>query len=206
MNPFERPLPSFRLVTTQWGDDLQAVAAREMGDANRWIELVWLNGLTYPYITQDSRLVSGSVILAGALLKVPSPVGTFTDGAERGQVYERDVQMSDRQMSAGSDGDLNVLRGADNLRQQLLHRVTTPRGQARRHPDYGCLAWRLLGTVNGPVAGAMAAQYVKSALQADYRVASVSQSIAVVNGDSIKITATASAIEGGVVDITNQGN
>ena len=32
MSDFERPQPSYRLTQTQWEDDLQAVAAREMGE------------------------------------------------------------------------------------------------------------------------------------------------------------------------------
>lgn len=201
MSEFERPLPPYRLVQTNWGEDLQSVAAREMGDANRWPELVWLNGLVPPYITTDERVAGPGVLLAGAFIKVPAPTGVWTDAAERGQVYERDCLMADRLLSDDGAGDFAVLSGADNLRQQLQHRVNTPRGQARRHPEYGCLIWRLVGKVNGPTAGLMGAEYVKSALRADYRVASVDYSRAEVIGDAIRIQARAVAIEGGVVDV-----
>jgi len=203
MSDFERPTPSYRLVETHWGDDLQSVAAREMGDANRWPELVWLNALTHPYITNDERQVTPSVILAGALLKVPAPTPVFTDAADRGQVYERDCEMRDRLLADDGHGDLAVLAGADNLRQQLQHAVNTPRGQARRHPEYGCLVWRLQGTVNGPTAGRLGAEYIKSTLLSDYRVSSVETSTAEVIGDAIRITARAVAIEGGIVDISS---
>lgn len=201
MSDFERPVPSFRLVETRWGDDLQAVAARELGDANRWPELVWLNGLTHPYITTDPQLAGPTVVLAGALLKVPAPTGLFTDDAERGQVYERDCAMRNRLLLDDGAGDLLVVAGAANLRQQLQHRIDTPRGQARRHPDYGCLVSRLKGRVSGPTAGLLAAEYVKAALQADYRVSRVEFSEADVLGDTIKVTAKAIAIEGGIVDL-----
>lgn len=203
MSDFERPLPSFRLVETHWGDDLQAVAAREMGDANRWPELVWLNVLTHPYITNDEQRVASGVLLAGSLIKVPAPTPVWTDGADRGQVYERDCAMRDRLLTDDGNGDLSVLAGADNLRQQLQHAVNTPRGQARRHPDYGCLVWRLQGTVNGPTAGRLGAEYVKATLLSDYRVSKVDSSRAEVNGDAIRITARAVAIEGGIVDISS---
>lgn len=203
MSDFERPLPSYRLAETHWGDDLQAVAAREMGDANRWPELVWLNALTHPYITNDDRLSGSSVLLAGAFIKVPAPVGVWTDAAESGQVYERDCAMVGRLLDADGSGDFAVFAGADNLRQQLQHAINTPRGQARRHPDYGCLIWRLQGTVNGPTAGRLGAEYVKSTLLADYRVAKVESSVAEVGGDAIRITARAVAIEGGIIDISS---
>lgn len=203
MSDFERPLPSFRLVETHWGDDLQAVAARELGDANRWPELVWLNGLTHPYITNDEQRVTAGVVLAGSLIKVPAPTPVWTDDAERGQVYERDCAMRDRQLAVDAHGDLAVMAGADNLRQQLQHAVNTPRGQARRHPEYGCLVWRLQGTVNGPTAGRLGAEYVKATLLADYRVSRVESAQAEVSGDAIRITARAVAIEGGIVDVSS---
>lgn len=203
MSEFERELPTYRLAETHHGDDLQSVAQREMGDANRWPELVWINQLSYPYITSDERLVGPGVLLEGAFIKVPAPAGVWTDDADRGQVYERDAAMVNRLLVADENGDLAVVAGADNLRQQLKHRIDTPRGQARRHPDYGCLVYRLQGTVNGPTAGKLGAEYVRSALLADYRVASVENATAEVAGDAIKITARARAIEGGVVDLVS---
>lgn len=202
MSEFSRPMPRFRLAETHYNDDLQSIAAREMGDANRWPELVWINGLTHPYITTDERRVGPTVLLAGSLIKVPAPAGLSIESAETGQVYERDCAMVNRQLVDDGSGDIAVFSGADNLRQQLTHRIVTPRGQARRHPEYGCLIWRLLGTVNGPTAGLLGAEYVKAALKAEYRVASVDYSKAEVSGDLVRIQARAVAIDGGVVDVT----
>lgn len=201
MSEFERRMPRFRLVETHQGDDLQAVAAREMGDANRWPELVWLNRLTHPYITRDPRQAGQTVLLAGALIKVPAPAGLTTESAERGQVYERDCVLINKQLTDDGSGDIAVFAGADNLRQQLQHRIVTPRGQARRHPEYGCLIWRLVGTVNGPTAALMGAEYVKAALQAEYRVSKVDYVRAEVVGDAVRIQARAVAIDGGAVDV-----
>ena len=63
------------------------------------------------------------------------------------------------------------------------------------------MIWRMLGKVTGPTATMLGAQYVKSALQADYRVASVKSSVATASGDAILVTATAEAIAGGSVDL-----
>lgn len=203
MSEFERELPAFRLVETHHGDDLAAVAHRALGDANRWPELVWINSLSFPYITDDPRRAGPGVLLSGALIKVPAPAGVWTDDAERGQVYERDAAMVNRQLLIGDDGDLAVVAGADNLRQQIKHRVDTPRGQLRRHPSYGNLAWRLKGTVNGPVAGMLAAEYTKATVAADYRVAAVEHASAQVLGDSIRVMVKARAVDGGIIDITS---
>lgn len=206
MNEFERKLPSFRLAEIHHGDDLQTVADREMGDANRWHELVWINGLMPPYITDDPDRVRPGVLLSGSFIKVPAPAGFSTDGADRGQVYERDCLMTNRQLGVDDSGDLLVASGADNLRQQLAHRIMTPRGQARRHPEYGCLIYRLIGTVSGPVAGMLGAEYVKAAIKADYRVSDVDTAQAEIVGDAIHITARAVAIEGGIVDLQHSTN
>lgn len=204
MSEFERRLPSYRLAEIHHADDLQAIAAREMGDANRWTELVWINALTHPYITTDERRASAGVLLVGSFIKVPAPSGVWTADAERGQVYERDCALVRRQLGVDDNGDLAIVAGADNLRQQLQHRLDTPRGQARRHPQYGNMTQRLKGRVNGPTAGQLAAEYVKSTLLGDYRVDRVEFSNAEVQGDTIRVTARAIAIEGGVVDMVTE--
>ena len=201
MSEFERELPSFRLAQIHHGDDLAIIAAREMGDANRWPELVWLNSLTSPYVTDDAARASASVLLSGAFIRIPAPVGLATGDTNAGSVFERDCKLTAKALTVDDSGDLSVVTGSDNLRQQLTHLIGTPRGQARRHPEYGCLIWRLVGTANGPVAGLLGAEYVKAALKSDYRVSSVSSSTAEIVGDAVRITARAIAIEGGVVDV-----
>ncbi|MNY05439.1 hypothetical protein D3C86_1381620 [compost metagenome] len=201
---FEREMPSYRLAETHASDTLQRVAAREMGDANRWYELVWLNNLTSPYLTDRPEDVTDSVLLTGSMIRVPAPTGINTDATERAQVYEPDCKMVKRRLVDDGNGDIAVATGTDNLTQQLSHRVDTPRGQLVRHPDYGCLVWQLQGKVTGPTASLLGAQYVKSAIEADYRVSSVLRSTTEVTGDATRITATAEAIAGGKVDISNQ--
>lgn len=204
MAEFEREMPSYRLAETHAGDTLQRVAAREMGDANRWPELVWINNLTSPYLTDVPAEASTTVLLTGSMIRIPAPTGVHTDATERAQVYERDCKMVKRRLTDDGNGDFAVVAGTDNLKQQLTHRIDTPRGQLVRHPEYGCLVWLLKGKVTGPAANLLGAQYVKAALQADYRVSSVTSSTAEVDGDATRITATAEAIAGGKVDISNQ--
>ena len=203
MADFEREMPSYRLAETHAGDTLPRVAAREMGDANRWHELVWLNDLVSPYLTDNPGDVTASVLLTGSLIRVPAPTGVNTDATERAQIYERDCKMVKRRLVVDGSGDIAVSTGTANLTQQLSHRINTPRGQLTRHPDYGCLVWLLQGKVTGPTASLLGAQYVKSAVEADYRVSSVISSTAEAVGDATRITATAEAIAGGRVDITN---
>ncbi len=201
MAQFEKTIPSFRLANTNYGDDLQGIAARELNDANRWPELVWLNQLTFPYLTSDENLVSSSVLLYGSLIKIPSPVGVHKDGALEERIYERDLMLVGGQLEFDDSGDFKIVTGTDNLKQQLKNRIDTPKGRLRRHPDYGCLIWRLVGTVNGPTASALGSSYVKTALLSDYRVSKVSNVKASINGDVVSVSAVATAIAGGKIDL-----
>lgn len=201
MSDFERVQPPVRLAEIHQGDTLQRIAAREMGDANRWPELVWINSLSPPYLTGDERQVAPGVLMFGALIKVPAPVGVYTDSTDRGEAYARDCQLTGKMLLDDGRGDFAVASGTANLKQQLSHVISTPRGQATRHPNYGCLVWRLQGTVNGPVAAKLGAEYVKSALLSDYRVSSVASSVADASGDVLQVVARAIAIDGSAVDL-----
>lgn len=208
MSYFERQLPPTRLVQTHAGDDLQAVAHRELGDANRWPELVWINNLVWPYLTDDDRRVTEGVLLNGSTLKVPAPAGfTSTQAArnEQGTIYGTDCRLTRKLLGDDGEGDFDICGGVDNLKQQLKHLVDTPRGQARRHPEYGCLVWRMKGVINGPTAVALGAEYVRSALLTDYRVASVTQSQGSSRGDDLSVQAEVVAVGGEPISVSSSG-
>lgn len=202
MTAFSKSTPTYRLVTTEHGDTVRSVAARELGDANRWPELVWLNALTWPYITNDESRAGPGVLLAGQFIKVPAPAGVLSDRAETGQVFERDCMMQNRMLEDNGAGDFAVVSGSSNLKQQLQHRLITPRGQAMRHPGYGSLLYRVIGRVNGPAASLLAAQYTESTLLSDYRIKNVESADATVVGDQVRVEARAVTIAGGVVDLS----
>lgn len=204
MAEFDAPLPDFRMVKTHYGDSLQDVAMRELGDENRWIELVWLNDLVYPYLTDDEGQASARIILTGQLIRVPSPTGSsqyLRKFDEPGQIYERDIKMTNRRLSLDATGDIAVVAGVSNLTQQLQHRINTPTGQLRRHPQYGCRIHELRGKVNGPLAAHLGAEYLKVAIKAEYRIASIRQLSASSEGDVIRATATGEAIAGDSLDL-----
>lgn len=201
LGTFEQVLPNFRMVRINHGDTLQDIAARYLGDANQWIDIAMLNNLVWPYTTDNPELSGPGVLLSGNMIKVPAAAGSQS-GVFAGDTFLRDIAMNGKRMQVDASGDFALVSGAANLKQQLADRVMTPMGQLSRHPDYGCMAYRLLGKANGPTAGALASQYVRSSLAADFRVASVQSSKAMVSGDAITATAQVMAIDGNAFDMT----
>lgn len=196
MSIFERQEPRYRLVETQYGDTLRVVAFRELGDASRWAELVYLNKLQPPFLTNDASEAGPNVILAGQKIKVPTIDGIGGSGVDADRVYGRDAALTEKRLGVTPSGDLAVFVGVDNLRQQLVHRVVTPKGQLIFHPKYGSFLHRLMGAKNGPITSLLGADYLKAALESDYRVRSVKPSTAEVSGDALRATAIAVAIDG----------
>lgn len=197
----ERPLSGFRFVEIQRGDTLQTIAARELGDASRWAELIAYNGLVPPFVTDDAASARAGVLLSGSLLRVPAPVPVITTTTDPDKVFEVDVALDVRGQMTVENGDFSVVSGRANLRQALKHRVITDRGELMFHPNYGSLIRRLIGAVNGPTAALLAAQFAKSAIQADPRIKQVTQSTADVVGDVINVSVEAQPVVGRVVDV-----
>ena len=99
------------------------------------------------------------------------------------------------------NGDLAVVSGLANLHQALTLHVDVDKKELGFHPDFGCYVRSVMGAMNGPIAGQLAAFYVKSALIEDIRVNYVSSCTATVVGDVINVVATVIPISGKPLDL-----
>lgn len=197
---FDRPMYGFRFVDTLRGDSLQKIAARELGDATRWQELIDYNGLVPPYITDDASQAKPGVIVTGDMIRVPAPVPVVTSTADPNAVFGVDVRL-DRGGLATANGDFDLVSGRDNLKQALKNRVETECGDLMFHKDYGSRHRRLIGAVNGPTSGLLAAKYVKAAVQADPRVKSVTNASVEISGDVCAVSVEAQPVAGQSVQV-----
>jgi len=191
---FMREAPGIRLAETRYGDTLQRIALRELGDASRWVELAELNGLRPPYLAESST--SGSKILAyGATIKIPSPSSQVSAAADPEGAYGVDLVLDGKHFVA-ENGDIALVSGVKNLSQALRHRVTVGKRELGFHPDFGCHVREMLGASNAPASSQLAAFYVRSALLEDERVSEVSSCIAELMGDQIRVVAKIVPVSG----------
>lgn len=201
MSDINRPLTGFRLVEVQFGDTLQKIAARELGDASRWRDLITINSLSYPYLTGDPNVAGDRVKLYGSLIAVPSASASIGADIDPAAVFKTDIKMSDGILL--TDGsDFVTVTGRDNYKQAIKNRIDTEQGELIYHLPYGCGVKKMLGTVNGPTRALLAAQYVKSAVQADPRTASVNSSTGAVSGDAIVVNTEAVPIAGAPISVS----
>jgi len=165
--PFDRPLVGYRFVLTQYGDTLLSVAARELGDASQWSTIIALNGMVYPYLTDDPAKAGTGVFLNGGYITVPGS----TPGADT--------------------NDPNAVFGTDILLQN-----DTDQGELLFHQTYGTEIRKLLGTMNNHAAVLLAAQYASDTVSADPRISSITSSVGTLVGDAISVTVIAPTVQG----------
>ena len=197
---FTQEVTGVRRIEVLWGDSLQRIALRELGDAAAWTQIALLNELRPPYIVNLPAEASAYVAVAGDSIMVPAPSTLASVDTDPDKVFYRDLNLDNGRLSA-TGGCLNLVSGIPNLSQSLMIRIKTVTSELMFHPDYGCWVSTLRGHVNDAIAESLAAMYVESALVEDDRVASVLSCVAVSDGDKISVTATVQPISGRSVDI-----
>ena len=197
----KRQAGGFRFAETFYGDTMQAIALRELGDASRWVDIAALNKLRPPYLSDI--LAADGVLLTGSLIRIPSATQAKVTTTDPDLVFEVDVKLSDDgQVVMGPTGDFDTVSGLANFKQALRNLLNTDTGELMFHPSYGTKRRQIIGTVNGPTAALLGSAYAKTALASDSRVQQVISSVAKVQGDKISITAVVQPIVGRAVDIS----
>lgn len=186
--------PAVRYVVVQYGDSLQRIALRELGDASRWLDLIVLNGLSPPYIVPP-ELATDRLVSPGDRIMVPAPGSGVAANQDADAVLGCDLLLTKGQLSV-ANGDLAMVSGIDNFAQALSIRVTVEKRELGFHPEFGCWVRSLLGDIGGQPSARLAAFYVKSALKEDPRVQSVDSCIATLAGDKILVDATVTPVSG----------
>lgn len=162
-------------VITQ-GDTLRSIALTY--NISDWRILVDYNNLDYPFIDSLGNSYSGkNVKTYGQNIIIPIKEETrerkLTDGAsQEDSIFGIDLRLTPSQDISNvirnldvwgefTDdlGDISISRGLQNLKQALIHRLMTIRGELPLHPDYGCNIKKMVGK------GANYKQLVKAKLE-----------------------------------------
>lgn len=195
-------LIAFRRADTRRGDSLQAIAARELGDAARWPDLAAINGLQPPWITDDLSVSSATVLLAGQQqIKIPSAAPAASGVTDRDSVFGTDVALPGGRLTVTATGDLAVIGGAGNLSQALTNRLASHVGDLQRHPDYGCDAYKLQGQGGTATTDRLVASLVARAVRSDGRIARIEKAEGTVAGDRLSADVRAVAVDGRRVSV-----
>lgn len=198
MTDFTKQITGFRYIQTQFGDTLQAVAQRELGDAGQWSKLAWFNDLVPPYLVDDAADARAGVLVTGSTIRVPAASAQVDAAVSPDEVFLTDLQLLQGGLQF-ENGDLAVLSGRPNLRQALSNRITTNHGELVFHGTYGANLGRLIGALAGPVRAMIAQKYVQDALAQETRVKTTSKVTATTQGDRLEIVAEVVPITGAVL-------
>ncbi|HCE08620.1 MAG TPA: hypothetical protein DEQ40_08470, partial [Oxalobacteraceae bacterium] len=182
---------------------LQKIAARELGDASLWRDLISINSLDYPYLTGDPTAVTANVKLYGSQIAVPSASNRTNAQIDPNAVFGVDMKLDGGLLLDNGIGDFVVVAGRDNYKQAIENRIATRRKELTFHQTYGCDIPTLLGTVTGPTATLLAAQYAKEAVLADDRTQAVTTAVAKTVGDVTAVNVVAVPVAGAPVAVSN---
>jgi hypothetical protein len=136
-------------------DDIYRIALRNLGDAGRWREIVVLNGLVAPYISVDGDGIN--VLRPGDFILIPSVAGDDVSAIAAGEArvngetlaeaaLGKDLLLRPSQpfgndflwdVSIGDNGDFELAKGMENMKQAMNIMFNVERGELRPHPDYG---------------------------------------------------------------------
>ena len=129
-------------------DDVQTIAARELGDPDKFRDIVLLNNLKPPYI---SATPAPGVLTPGSKILLPKYSGTGNTGIIRNKEYNITKNISEAEKSLGVDiritedgdfaisntKDLDLLAGMNNMGQACALKMGYETGSLKRHPGIG---------------------------------------------------------------------
>lgn len=200
MTDFTQKVSGFRFVQTHYGDTLQKLALRELGDASQWATVAWFNNLVPPYLTDDASAVRTGVLLTGATIRVPAATAQVDAAIMPDEVFLADCELQDGQFLF-QDGDFQLVSGRANLHQSISNLVSTSHGELLFHGTYGANLRRIIG-LTGAVQEMVAAEYVDDALSGENRIQSVTKVVATRQGDSLEISAEVVPITGSSLNVS----
>lgn len=140
---------SVRAVLIDGKDTIHTIAARELGDPDKFREIVTLNNLRPPYISNTGGqgvLKPGDKILipkqdsiisqSGVAENIDYNITKLLNQTEKGLGVDLRIDENNDLVFANF-GDLDLVAGIDNMSQAILIRLGLEPGSLKRHPEIG---------------------------------------------------------------------
>lgn len=191
----------FREVAVSFGDTLPSIAARELGDARRWMDLALANELQAPYISEEglpATLRPGEPILipttdAQQAADTVRTAGHPEEGVSQlDALFGTDFKLApqadgtyDMVVDPGSGTDAMLVSGVPNIEQAITSILSTTRGTYLLHQNVG--VERIVGRPGTIERVIEARSRVVAAVQRDPRVARVKNAGFSLAADTLEI-------------------
>jgi len=193
-----------KIVTVKNSDTLVLIAARELGNFERWPEIATINNLQPPYIGAVGQSPVSGLAIPGQQIFLPvddnsstNPTPTTTTPLS----YENNYLGVDLYLGPLDQadmlpwtGDFNTQSGYDNLATALGRRIQTTLGSLIFHTEYGSRIPPEVGNVSTATTLSDIEAYAKSAIATDPRVDTVTNVSAKSPAyGTVQVTATATS-------------
>lgn len=133
------------------GMTLERLAQQQLGDSTRWGEIVEVNNLKAPYISEDPQEARDGVLKPGDNILIPIPVQNGFSQVPVGKENKLTKGMSELEKSLGTDlkvnkdfdlvltssGDLELVAGAENMAQGTLLKLSYEPQEVMLYPEIG---------------------------------------------------------------------
>lgn len=171
----QAPSPTFE-YTLRLGENLLTIASDLLNSPADWIKLAQLNACIDAHTKRD-----GSILQAGDIILVPTDeVQPSFSSAQK----STDLRLIDGDIVLGSE-DLALISGIDAVKQSLIYRMTTEKGQLTLFPSFGIQ--RIVGSKNIDKINSYLAVDLKEQILSDTRIIDVPSVSILSGGDGVAI-------------------
>lgn len=181
----------YKVHRVSYGDSIQKIATQY--GVQDWREIAYFNNLVYPYIVDNLDIApNGKVAVVGDSVFIPS--NEFINYPKAKEDYTMEEQaygvdldiyyatddngkarnLEERGEMSLDDRDLRLVKGIENLVQQLTIKLSTRKGSLMLHPEWGCNILNMVGTKGTEENLTDMMLMVKEAILEDFRVESIS--------------------------------
>lgn len=157
----------YRTYVVSPGDTIQSIGTRF---GVNWTQLAIINGLVYPYIdsdlnshvfddTDEVAKIGSRLVIPTKGIHIPKKTNLLSQELEN-YTFGSDLDLFSTMTSYNGvtnleslgelnaddkTGDILLAQGVNNLRQQIILRLGTPKGTLMMHPDWGCNLVNMIG-------------------------------------------------------------